>query len=205
MLMAKKKVIVIGLDGLEPSIVEDMLARNELPNLGKLRAAGCYARLRTTYPAQTPVAWSSFATGTNPGGHGIFDFICRDPQTYQPDIALTRFEKPKNMLSLPRVVNRRGGVPVWQRLGKAGLPSTVLRCPCTFPAESLTGKMLSGVGAPDLRGSQGTGTFYTKDRGTQAKEYDQLVFLARGEELATQVMGPRYTRNPPFSDLQAPI
>src|SRR5947199_7817 len=50
-----------------------MLARAELPNLAKIRAGGNYTRLKTTYPAQTPVAWSSFATGTNPGGHGIFD------------------------------------------------------------------------------------------------------------------------------------
>lgn len=203
--MAKKKVIVIGLDGLEPSIVEGMLERNELPNLNKLRAAGCYARLKTTYPAQTPVAWSSFATGTNPGGHGIFDFICRDPQTYQPDIALSRFEKPKSMFTLPRVVNRRGGVPVWQRLGKAGLPSTVLRCPCSFPAETLNGKMLSGVGVPDLRGSQGTGTFYTQDRSTQAKEYEQLVFLEPGADFSTYAIGPRNTRTTPFSDLQSPL
>jgi predicted AlkP superfamily phosphohydrolase/phosphomutase len=83
----KKKVIVIGLDGLEPAIVESLLQRNELPNLARIREAGTYARLQTTYPAQTPVAWSSFATGTNPGGHGIFDFICRDPETYLPDLA----------------------------------------------------------------------------------------------------------------------
>src|SRR5438874_1461288 len=57
-----------------------MLARAELPNLAKIRAGGNYTRLKTTYPAQTPVAWSSFATGTNPGGHGIFDFISRDPE-----------------------------------------------------------------------------------------------------------------------------
>ena len=75
----RKKVIVIGLDGLEPGIVEAMLERAELPNLARIRAAGSYSRLKTTYPAQTPVAWSSFVTGTNPGGHGIFDFISRDP------------------------------------------------------------------------------------------------------------------------------
>ena len=86
-----KKVIVIGLDGLEPSIVEAMLGRGDLPNLARIRAMGSYSRLRTTYPAQTPVAWSSFVTGTNPGGHGIFDFVSRDPQTYQPDAALSRF------------------------------------------------------------------------------------------------------------------
>lgn len=70
-----KKVIVIGLDGFAPKVVEPMLAAGELPNLAKLRRQGGYSRLRTTYPPQTPVAWSTFSTGTNPGGHGIFDFF----------------------------------------------------------------------------------------------------------------------------------
>jgi len=95
---SKNKVVVVGLDGLEPAIVETMLRRNELPNFAKVRDRGSYGRLRTTYPAQTPVAWSSFATGTNPGGHGIFDFITRDKQTYLPDIALNHFESPKACL-----------------------------------------------------------------------------------------------------------
>src|SRR6202008_1117702 len=104
-----------------------MLERGELPHFAQLRDAGMYARMRTTYPAQTPVAWSSFATGTNPGGHGIFDFISRDPQTYQPDAALSRFERPKSMLAQPRVVNQRKGVPVWQVLTQVGISSTILR------------------------------------------------------------------------------
>lgn len=201
----KKKVIVVGLDGLEPAIVERLLQRKELPNLARIREAGAYARLQTTYPAQTPVAWSSFATGTNPGGHGIFDFICRDPETYQPDIALSRFERPKSMFALPRVLNRRQGTPVWQHLSKAGIPSIILRCPCTFPAEGLNGKMLSGVGVPDLRGSQGTGTFYTQDRTVQPKEYEQIVYLEREAELQTRVIGPRNTRANPPADTAAEI
>lgn len=200
-----RKVIVIGLDGLEPRIVERMLERNQLPLLAKLKNSGSYTRLRTTYPAETPVAWSSFATGTNPGGHGIFDFICRDPQTYLPDIALSRFERPKSMLALPKVVNRRGGVPVWQHLSKGGIPSIVLRCPCTFPAENLTGKLLAGVGVPDLRGSQGTGTFYTQDRSVQPKEHEQVVYLESGSAFSTRVIGPRNTRTNPISDALAEI
>jgi predicted AlkP superfamily phosphohydrolase/phosphomutase len=199
------KVIVVGLDGLEPAIVERLLARNELPNLAKLRAAGHYGRLRTTYPAQTPVAWSSFVTGTNPGGHGIFDFICRDPQTYLPDIALNRFERPKSMLALPRVVNKRQGSAVWEHLSQAGVPSVVLRCPVTFPAEELLGKMISGVGVPDLRGSQGTGTFYTQDRTLQPKEYEQLIHLDAGPEIVTKVNGPRNTRTSPMTDVTTEI
>ena len=186
-----RKVIVIGLDGLEPTIVESMLDRAELPNLARIRQMGSYSRLRTTYPAQTPVAWSSFATGTNPGGHGIFDFISRNPATYQPDAALSHFAPPKNMFSPPQVVNQRKGVPFWQTLSHAGVPSVVLRCPCTFPPDDINGRMIAGVGVPDLRGSQNKGTFYTQDRGVQSGESEQVVILESGENLKTHVIGPR--------------
>jgi predicted AlkP superfamily phosphohydrolase/phosphomutase len=195
-----RKVIVIGLDGLEPSIVEAMLGRGELPHLARIRAMGSYSRLRTTYPAQTPVAWSSFVTGTNPGGHGIFDFISRDARTYQPDAALSRFERPKNMLAQPRVVNQRKGVPLWQPLTQAGVPSVVLRCPCTFPPDALQGKVLAGVGVPDLRGSQSKGTFYTQDRTATAQESEQLILLDSGDDITSRVIGPRNTRQPPPTD-----
>ncbi len=185
--------------------MEAMLERGELPNLAKIRASGSYTRLKTTYPAQTPVAWSSFMTGANPGAHGIFDFISRDPGTYLPDVALTRFERPKNMLAQPRVVNRRQGVPIWQLLSKAGIPSAILRCPCTFPPEPLQGRMLAGVGVPDLRGSQSKGTFYTQNGAVVAEENEQLVFLDAkpldtGSELTTRVIGPRNTKASPAAD-----
>jgi predicted AlkP superfamily phosphohydrolase/phosphomutase len=199
-LSSRKKAIVIGLDGLEPSIVETMLERGELPNLAKIRKSGGYSRLKTTYPAQTPVAWSSFATGTNPGGHGIFDFISRDPETYQPDAALSRFERPKNVFAQPRVVSQRKGVPLWQTLTQAGVPSVVLRCPCTFPPETMQGRMLAGVGVPDLRGSQSKGTFYTQDRTAVAQENEQLIQLDAGSDLRTRVIGPHNTRQSPAAD-----
>src|SRR6202162_4486616 len=177
-----------------------MLERGELPTLARIRATGSYSRLKTTYPAQTPVAWSSFVTGTNPGGHGIFDFICRNPETYQPDVALSRFERPRNMLAQPRVVNRRSGVPLWQTLTQAGVPSTILRCPCTFPPETLHGRMLAGVGVPDLRGSQSKGTFYTQDKTVTAQENEQLVYLDSGPEIVSRVIGLRNTRVSPAAD-----
>ncbi|PYV68625.1 MAG: phosphodiesterase, partial [Acidobacteria bacterium] len=182
-----KKVIVIGLDGLEPTIVESMLQRGELPNLARIRQMGSYSRLKTTYPAQTPVAWSSFATGMNPGGHGIFDFISRDPATYLPDAALSHFDRPKNLFAAPQVVNQRKGKPFWQTLSQSGVPSVVLRCPCTFPPDELNGRMISGVGVPDLRGSQNKGTFYTQDKNAQAGESEQVVTLGAGNNLSTHV------------------
>jgi predicted AlkP superfamily phosphohydrolase/phosphomutase len=201
----RKKVIVIGLDGLEPTIVESMLERGELPNLSRIKQTGSYSRLKTTYPAQTPVAWSSFATGTNPGGHGIFDFISRDPSTYLPDAALSRFERPKSAFAPPQVVNQRKGVPVWQVLSHAGIPSVVLRCPCTFPPDDFNGRLIAGVGVPDLRGSQNKGTFYTQDASVMAKESEQVVTLAAGSDIKTHVIGPRNTKQSPPADTKAEI
>jgi len=200
-----KKVIVIGLDGLEPTIVESMLHRGELPNLARIRQMGSYSRLKTTYPAQTPVAWSSFATGTNPGGHGIFDFISRDPATYLPDAALSHFERPKNFFAAPQVVNQRKGKAFWQTLSQAGVSSVVLRCPCTFPPDELNGRMIAGVGVPDLRGSQNKGTFYTQDKNAQAGENEQVVTLGAGNDLNTHVIGPRNTRQSSASDTTCEI
>ena len=161
-----RKVIVIGLDGFEPKIAESMIAQGKLPNLARLQEQGGYSRNKTTYPAQTPVAWSTFSTGTNPGGHGIFDFLGRDTNTYLPVLALSKYEQ-KNAFVPPKVINMRRGVPIWDLLTQAGIPSTVIRCPCTYPPDKIQGKMLSGVGVPDLRGGLGTSTFYTTRQGVR--------------------------------------
>src|SRR5437764_4197474 len=174
-----------------------MLQHGELPNLALIRQMGSYSRLKTTYPAQTPVAWSSFATGTNPGGHGIFDFISRDPATYLPDAALSHFERPKNLFAAPQVVNQRKGTPFWQTLSQAGVPSVVLRCPCTFPPDELNGRMISGVGVPDIRGAQNKGTFYTQHANEEAYESEQVVTLPAGKQFKTYVIGPRNTKQSP--------
>jgi predicted AlkP superfamily phosphohydrolase/phosphomutase len=184
--------MVIGLDGLEPKIVERLLQAGKLPNLAALIATGGYSRVATTYPAQTPVAWSTFATGTNPGGHGIFDFIRRDPQTYLPDIALNRHEQKSSFLP-PKAVNLRRGTPFWELLTRTGIPSTVLRCPCTYPPDDLRGRMLSGMGVPDLRGAFGTGTLYSSAAGLTAGESEQVVLVScdGSQSIHTDLIGPR--------------
>jgi predicted AlkP superfamily phosphohydrolase/phosphomutase len=189
-----RKVIVIGLDGLEPRIVEPMLDAGELPNLARVRASGGFSRVRTTSPAQTPVAWSSFATGTNPGGHGIYDFLRRDPKTYLPDLSLNRYEQ-KNSFLPPKAVNLRRGTAVWELLSAAGVPSTVLRCPCTYPADAVRGRMLSGMGVPDIRGGLGTSTFYTTASDAEPRESENVVKVElAGDRIRTHLVGPRHPK-----------
>jgi predicted AlkP superfamily phosphohydrolase/phosphomutase len=187
-----RRVVVVGLDGFDPKLVEPLLAAGALPNLSRLRAEGGYAPLRTTYPAQTPVAWSTFATGANPGRHGIFDFVRRNPSTYMPDLSLTRFERKAAYLP-PRAVNLRQGTPVWTLLSAAGIPSSILRCPCTFPPDDIRGRMLSGMGVPDLRGGLGTSTLYTSQSGVKAEENEQVLHVTVDADGAvrTRLVGPR--------------
>lgn len=190
-----RKVVVIGLDGLEPTIVEEMLARGKLPNIARLASPAGVARVATTYPALTPVAWSTFATGTNPGGHGVFDFLRRIPQSYQPDNGLNRYEQ-KNPLLPARVVNLQRAVPVWERLSSAGVESVILRCPCAYPPGRLRGSLLSGLGVPDLRGGFGTSTFYSSDPDVASREGENAVrvVIAGDGSATTHLIGPRHPR-----------
>jgi predicted AlkP superfamily phosphohydrolase/phosphomutase len=193
------KVVVVGLDGLEPTIAEPMQLAGKLPNLARLAARGGYSRVQTTSPAQTPVAWSTFATGVNPGAHGIFDFVRRNPATYLPDLGLNRYEQ-KNPFVPPRVVNLRRGKALWELLAADGIASICLRCPCTYPPDMTRGRMLSGLGVPDLRGGFGTATFYTTAADEASQEGEQVILIdsKQNRRLTTYLPGPldRKTRLP---------
>lgn len=84
---AQQKVIVVGFDGVDARYTERWMNEGKLPNLAKLRAEGTFRPLLPTTPAQTPVSWSTFSTGIDPGRTGIFDFLRRDPKTYLPVFA----------------------------------------------------------------------------------------------------------------------
>src|SRR3954463_6882522 len=85
--LAKEKVIVLGFDGVDARYTEQWMNEGKLPNLAHLRERGTFRPLRPTVPAQTPVSWSTFSTGIDPGRTGIFDFLRRDPKTYLPVFA----------------------------------------------------------------------------------------------------------------------
>ena len=191
-----KRVVVIGFDGLDPRLAAKLIAARQMPNFARLQAGGTLCDLGTTYPAETPVAFATFATGTNPGGHGIFDFIRRDPTTYLPDHALNRYEQKSRFLP-PKVVNLRQGVPVWQVLTEAGVPSAVLRAPCTYAPDAIAGRMLSGMGVPDLRGGLGTPTYYTSQENVAANHDENVVEVEPEADgtVRTYVIGPRNPAN----------
>lgn len=190
--MRPDRVVVLGLDGFEPSIADHMLARGECPNLARLAREGSYRRLATTLPAQTPVAWSSFAVGANPGAHGIFDFLTRDPASLRPSVSLFRYEQKSRFLP-PRAVNLRGGKPVWAWLTEAGVESTVLRHPCAYPPDALRGRMLSGVGVPDIRGGFGATAWISDAPEEPARESEHVTRVAPAADgsASLRLRGPR--------------
>lgn len=164
-----KRVVILGLDGLDPQLVDEFLEQGCLPNLERLRQQGTYMRLGTTWPPLSPVAWSSFSTGANPGKHNIFDFITRNPATYQPAMSSVRIHPPRRSLRLgkyriplssPRIEGLRKSKPFWNVLGEAGIFSSVLRVPITFPPDKFRGVQLSAMCVPDLRGTQGMFTHF---------------------------------------------
>lgn len=70
----KKKVIVLGLDGVPWPILNNLLSNNVMPNLKKIIEKSTTGILRSTIPSNTPSSWTSITTGVNPGKHGIFGF-----------------------------------------------------------------------------------------------------------------------------------
>ncbi len=246
------RVVVLGFDGVDSQIVEQMLAAGRLPNLAALKARGGYSPLLPTVPAQTPVSWATFSTGLDPGGHEIFDFLKRDPSDLVPTFAVAEeisapllfgranawvfaaaaalvflgagaavFFLGKRRVALlavfvflgvaaagaafaavrawvpsvrPVVKNNRLGKTFWSEDG--GRPATVIRMPVTFPPESFPeGRLLSGLGVPDLSGRIGRPSYYTSDPFFTAREgNDFSIDLVRLENntgrQVTRISGP---------------
>lgn len=167
-----KRVVILGLDGFSPVIAERMMTDGELPNLKKLSDEGSFSRLGTTCPGISPVAWSSFQTGVNPGKHGIFDFLAPDRERYLAKLSSVTTGTAPSKVGLgpisrtvmkPFVRLLRKSKPFWKLLKHYGIRSTVLRVPITYPPESLDGHLLSGMCVPDLRGTQGSYTIFTEE------------------------------------------
>ncbi|HLJ46427.1 MAG TPA: alkaline phosphatase family protein [Bryobacteraceae bacterium] len=156
-----QRLIFLGLDGLDPRVTEKYMSEGKLPNLSRLKEQGSYRRLRTTFPPQSPVAWSTFATGVSPAKHNIFDFLNRDLKSCVPELSSAKVRPPRHRFARPSVEMRRKSQSFWKILGEHAISSTIVRVPITFPPEKFEGRVLSAMCTPDLRGTQGSFSQFT--------------------------------------------
>lgn len=201
----KKPLVILGVDGMDPELLAEVIARHpeRMQNFRWLiaQADGIHS-LGTSTPPQSPVAWSNFITGMNPGGHGIFDFIHRDLVTRAPSPSTTRIE-PGFELDLPGKYkidigadspSNRTGEAFWTILRRNGVPADVWRIPANFPVEPSEGVSFSGMMTPALDSAYGQCTFYTTDplRKTRLgySKTEQLQEFSRDGVIETRIAGP---------------
>jgi predicted AlkP superfamily phosphohydrolase/phosphomutase len=199
-----KGLIVLGIDGMDPVITRQLLAAGQMPNLAALIARGGMSELDTTFPPQSPVAWSTFITGLGPDGHGIYDFVHRDAAHLAPYLSTSRVDAPDHVLELgpfavaldsPDVELLRQGTAFWQLLERHRVPATVVKVPANFPpAPSRVAESSSGMGTPDLLGTYGTFQLYTDDPALSGRALKggivHRVDFAGSQRARTHLTGP---------------
>jgi len=196
-----RRVVVLGVDGLDPAIVGEGIRAGWLPSFARLAEKGAFRKLRTSTPAQSPVAWLSLATGKNPGRFGVFDFLSPDFERYLPDLAITKsrggttFERPSSAPCF------------WEIAADAGTPSTVIRWPLTFPARRGSERLLAGLGVPDIAGAIGRYTYYTAAGARQGTgDAGRVVKLSLdGRAARASVFGPRVAGLGGTGEAEVPI
>ena len=100
-----KRAVIVGFDGMDYHLLNRFRGEGlELPNFTALEKEGTYAPLWSTEPPISPVAWSTFSTGVNPGKHNIFDFLTTDRATYMPRISCSDILPPRRTLRIGRRV-----------------------------------------------------------------------------------------------------
>ena len=163
-----KRIIVFGIDGMDPVLAQRYIQEGHLPHFKKLAEQGVFRPLDTSHPSMSPVAWSTFSTGVDASGHGIYDFLTRDPCTYQPMLSSTDIKNAKKVLNIgkyivplekPKIKLLQKSQAFWKILGDHHIFSSIQRVPITFPPVPFRGVLLSGMCVPDLRGSQGHSAF----------------------------------------------
>lgn len=213
----RQKMIILGFDGLDANILESFMNQGKFPAFRRLRDEGGYRRLQTSLPPQSPVAWSNFITGMDPGGHGIFDFVHRTPSDYLPYLSTSRVEPPKRTFSVgdyvfplakARMDLLRQGKAFWQILEQHDVPATIVQIPANFPPAATKQRTLSGMGTPDILGSYGIFNFYTTELIEMKSDIGggrmHLVNVA-GNVVAAELPGPENTFRKEKNDTAIPF
>lgn len=131
----KKKVFVIGLDGVPHSLLLDLSQKGVMPTTSKLIDSGHLHQMKASLPEISAVSWTNFMTGTDPGSHGIFGFTDLKPGSY--DLRFPNFHDIKTET-------------FWDRLGELGKKCIVINQPSTYPARKINGILISGFVAIEL-------------------------------------------------------
>ena len=197
---AKGKTVILGFDGVDPRLVERFIKAGDLPNLDALRQKSGLLSLASTSPPNSPVAWSTFATGRSPSEHGVFGFLNRNPDHYLPGTAPYVISGPRfsaNGFSPAKATSLRRHRAWWDALDQAQVSTSLLFVPYAYPPPQLAhGKVLTGLGTPDARFTNSSFTFFTsRPRGPKSKDRvagGRIVRLSvSGRKVETRLEGPR--------------
>lgn len=192
--VSSKKVMILGIDGMDPNLLKQFADEGLMPTFKELMKEGYFSSLGTTIPPQSPVAWASFITGMHPGKHGIFDFVHRDPKTFEPFLSTSKSEDSTSTLNLGKwkiplksgkVELLRQGTPFWKYLHDNHIFSSIFKIPANFPVVDKDTQAISGMGTPDLLGSYGTFTVF-------AEKEPKLISELSGGRIV-KLSSPTYT------------
>lgn len=183
------RTIIVGFDSFDPGVFESLQEAGKTPNLAKFVEQGGYSPLEVCSPPQTEVSWTCIATGVDPGSHGIFDFVHRDPQTYIPYVSL--LPTKQSVLGeqfLPPYTTKT----LFHEAADMGYPATALWWPALFPARlDVPVATIPGLGTPDIRGQLGVGTFLTTEpREMKKTKVISLVSIGKGK-FSAALEGPQ--------------
>ena len=195
------RVVILGLDGLDPDLARRWMDEGLLPNFSTLAEKGSFVSLDSSWPSMSPVAWSSFTTGVDASRHNMFDFLNRNPRSYIVDLASVKITPPSRTIRLgkftiplgkPSIRLLQKSTPFWKVLGDHGIFSHILRVPITFPPQKFNGALLSAMCVPDLKGTQGSFCFFTTDADAIANATGGARYLAEksGNEVRVFIPGP---------------
>ncbi len=213
----RKKVLMLGIDGMDVTLTNELLRQGVLPNVQKLIEVGALSSVMTSNPPQSPVAWSNIAVGGTTAIHGIYDFIHRDPATLAAYLSTSKVVPPARLLHLGKyeipvssgkIENLQQGKPFWEFLTERDIPTTLFRMPANFPCRGGAADMVSGMGTPDLRGGYGNFTLLTDAPQNFKPNFagGRLVKLDFRENLAASYLpGPANTMQTGQPEVTAPV
>ena len=155
------KTIILGLDAFDAKVFEEMRHQGKLPALTRLAQQGDYARFEVSNPPQSEVSWTSIATGLSPAGHGMFDFVHRNPENYNLYVSLLPTKQSRLGTEFVRPHNSH---TIFDEAIEQGYPATALWWPATFPARLDSAiRNIPGLGTPDIHGRLGVGVGFDFD------------------------------------------